>query len=92
MKHTIAILFSVFFLTGVSAQTPTPPDATRASTNVVGAEYPRIDRERRVIFRVSAPNARSVTVSLGKLALTKGEDGFWTGITEPRRRAFTSTR
>ena len=54
-----------------------------ASTNIIGAEYPRIDAQRRAIFRVRAPEAQSVVVGLGKTALTKGDDGFWNGVTAP---------
>lgn len=37
---------------------------------------------------MSAPDAASVSVSLGNVALTKGEDGFWTGITKPQDPGF----
>jgi len=59
-----------------------------ASTNIVGAEYPRIDAQRRAIFSVRAPEAQSVVVGLGKTALTKGEDGLWTGVTAPLDPGF----
>jgi enterochelin esterase-like enzyme len=59
-----------------------------ASTNIVGAEYPRIDVQRRAIFRVRAPEAQSIVVGLGKTVLTKGEDGFWTGMTAPLDPGF----
>jgi len=56
-----------------------------ATTNVPGAEYPRIDAQRRVEFKIKAPDAKSVAVSLGgpSVPLTKGDDGTWTGTTEP---------
>ncbi len=59
-----------------------------ASTNIVGAEYPRIDVQRRAIFHVRAPEAQKVSVSLGNVALTKAEDGFWNGITAPLDPGF----
>jgi enterochelin esterase-like enzyme len=59
-----------------------------AATNIIGAEYPRIDAQRRAIFRVRAPEAQSVVVGLGNTALTKGDDGFWTGITPPLDPGF----
>ena len=65
-----------------------PPDSKPASTNIPGAEYPRIDSQRRAIFRVRAPEAQSVVVSLGNVPLTKGEDGFWTGMTGPLDPGF----
>ena len=88
------IFFFLLFLAGTlsiaqTTQTEQPPaDSKPASTNIVGAEYPRIDAQRRAIFRVNAPEAQSVVVSLGNLALIKGEDGFWTGVTAPLDPGF----
>ena len=65
-----------------------PADTKPASTNIVGQEYPRIDSQRRVYFRILAPGAQSVSVGLGNTALTKGEDGFWTGVTKPEDPGF----
>jgi len=67
---------------------PPPPDTKPASTNIVGAEYPRIDAQRRAYFRLRAPEAQSIVVSLGNTALTKGEDGYWTGVTAPLDPGF----
>lgn len=96
MRKSITCLFLLFFAGTLSnAQTtPTvqavqPPAGSKpASTNIVGAEYPRIDSLRRAIFRVRAPEAQKVTVSLGNVALEKGEDGFWNGITAPLDPGF----
>jgi enterochelin esterase-like enzyme len=71
-----------------SAAAPEPNDAKPASTTIVGQTYPRVDSEGRAIFRVYAPQAQSVRVSLGNLALTKGQDGLWTGITKPLDPGF----
>ena len=57
-----------------------------ASTNVWGAEYPRVDSALRAQFRVKAPNATKVVVnfwSLPKVEMTKQADGFWTATTAP---------
>lgn len=71
------------------APPPPPPAGTKpASTNIVGSEYPRIDSLRKAYFLVRAPEAQSVVVSLGNVALTKGEDGFWTGVTVPLDPGF----
>jgi GH35 family endo-1,4-beta-xylanase/enterochelin esterase-like enzyme len=59
-----------------------------SSINQKGKEYPQINSERRARFRVVAPEAQSVSVSLGKVALTKGDDGVWTGITAPLDEGF----
>jgi enterochelin esterase-like enzyme len=59
-------------------------DGVPASTNVPGTQYPRIDSQLRATFRVNAPNAQSVRISLGGgTNLVKGADGVWTGTTTP---------
>ena len=57
-----------------------------ASTNVWGAEYPRIDATGKVEFRVKAPNATKVQINFWgnpKLDMVKQPDGFWTVTTPP---------
>jgi enterochelin esterase-like enzyme len=63
-----------------------PEGTTRASTNVVGQDWPRVDAERRVHFRVRAPEAQKIR-ALGT-DLSKGEDGVFTGITAPQDPGF----
>jgi enterochelin esterase-like enzyme len=93
MRKSIIYLF-LFFSIGTLSKAQTlstaqnPVDSKPASTNIVGAEYPRVDAQRRVIFRLLAPDAQSITVSLGKVALTKGDDGFWTGTSQPQDPGF----
>ncbi len=65
-----------------------PNDFKPASTNVPGSQYPQVNSEGRARFRVNAPNAKSVVVSLRNTALTKGDDGVWTGTTEPLDPGF----
>lgn len=67
----------------------------RASTNVPGAEYPRIDRHRRVKFRINAPHAKSVQVMVGggggetpRMDMVKQSDGSWTLTTPPIVEGF----
>lgn len=72
-----------------SSEQPTPVDDWKPSSiNQKGKEYPQVNSERRARFRVVAPEAQSVSVSLGKVALTKGEDGVWTGVTAPLDEGF----
>ena len=59
-----------------------------ASTNIPTMEYPRIDSLGRAIFHIHAPEAHSISVSLGNVALTKGKDGYWDGITQPLDPGF----
>lgn len=61
-------------------------DFRPASTNVWGAQYPRIDDAGRVQVRVKAPEAASVRLNFWngpKVDMQKQSDGFWTVTTEP---------
>ena len=89
MKHTAVLLLSFFTLMHTYAQEATYPEGTKpASSNIEGAQYPRIDNERKAYFRIEAPEAESIIVSLGNLALTKDEKGVWTGVTNPLDPGF----
>jgi enterochelin esterase family protein len=60
-------------------------DFQPATTNVWGAEYPRVDSAGRVQLRVKAPEATKVKVNFWsgpKLDMEKQNDGFWT-VTTP---------
>src|SRR5438128_2595562 len=61
-------------------------DSQAATTNVWGAEYPRVDRTGRVQLRVKAPDATKVRVNFWsgpKMEMVKQADGFWTITTPP---------
>lgn len=89
MKKTFLLLLTVFTIIGLHAQNDDLLSTTKpASTNIVGAEYPRVDAQGKVYFRFRAPEAQSISVSMGNVALTKGEDGFWTGVTPPQDPGF----
>jgi enterochelin esterase-like enzyme len=95
MKKTLAVLVAsiatagtLFAQTPPAPQAPIPAGTKRPWTNVVGTEWPRVDAQLRVHFRLYAPNAQSVSVNLGPTTLTKGEDGYWTGITPPQNPGF----
>ncbi|HEX8235255.1 MAG TPA: alpha/beta hydrolase-fold protein [Abditibacteriaceae bacterium] len=63
--------------------------STPASTNVRGAEYPRIGSDLRVSFRVKAPDAQKVQFDLGKIYdAVRDAEGFWTVTTEPQVPGF----
>lgn len=60
-----------------------------APTNVRGAEYPRVLPDRRVIFRIEAPEAKSVKFKLDKdYAATRDAKGVWTVTTDPQVPGF----
>jgi enterochelin esterase-like enzyme len=62
-------------------------DFQPSTLNQPGQAYPQVNSQGFARFRVVAPQAQSVKVSLGLggrggTILTKGEDGVWTGTTE----------
>jgi enterochelin esterase-like enzyme len=61
-------------------------DFRPASTNVWGAEYPRVDGKGRVQIRFKAPDAAKVRLNFWsgpKVDMEKQADGFWTVTTAP---------
>jgi enterochelin esterase family protein len=57
-----------------------------SSTNVWGAEYPRVDETGRVEIRVKAPDAVKVRLNFWsgpKVDMVKQPDGFWSYTTAP---------
>jgi len=83
-------LLSLSLLATLSAigQTNEPilEDFVPSSLNQPGQKYPQVNSQRYARFRIMAPQAQSVRVSLGLggsggTSLTKGEDGIWTGTT-----------
>lgn len=69
-------------------------DSTPASTNVGSEQFPRIAKDLSVTFRLKAPEAKKVQVRGGAglvkdaFDLTRGEDGIWTGSTQPAVPGF----
>lgn len=91
MTSRLSMIMLLVLLGGSAAraQETAPADDWKPSTlNQKGKEYPQVNSERRARFRVVAPEAQSVSVSLGKVALTKGDDGVWTGVTAPLDEGF----
>ncbi len=85
----LAVLFAAtLFSTPAFSQTTQPTeDFKPSSLNQPGQEYPQVNSQGYARFRINAPKADSVKVSLGLggrggTRLTKGADGFWTGTTE----------
>ena len=70
-----------------SSSTNQPLEDFKPSTlNQPGQQYPQVNSQRYARFRIVAPNAQSVTVSLGLggrggTKLKKSEDGVWVGTT-----------
>jgi len=63
-----------------------PGDFKPATTNVWGAEYPRVDGTGKVEIRIKAADATKVRVNFWsgpKADMVKQPDGFWTFTTPP---------
>ena len=59
-------------------------DCRPSVLNVPEAKYPCVYSDNRAMFRVVAPDARKVTVRIGRgFDMTKGEDGIWSVTTTP---------
>jgi len=68
------------------AADPVKEDFKPSTLNQPGQPYPQVNSQGYARFRVVAPDAKSVAVSLGLggsggTPLVKGEDGAWTGTT-----------
>lgn len=89
-RKPIAALFAAALTSATcfgQASQPTIVEDFKPSTlNQPGQEYPQVNSQGYARFRIKAPTADSVRVSLGLggrggTLLTKGEEGFWTGTT-----------
>lgn len=69
------------------AQTTIIEDFKPSTVNQPGQEYPQVNSQGYARFRIAAPEAKSVVVSLGLggakggTTLAKAENGFWMGTT-----------
>ena len=64
-------------------------DFKPASTNQPGREYPQVNSQGRVKFRIVAPQAKSVGVTFRESSeFVKGEDGAWIGYSRPLDEGF----
>ncbi len=60
-----------------------------SSLNIPGSPYPCVYSDRRVAFRVAAPDAQKVQVRLGGAHdMTRGADGLWTVTIPPQVIGF----
>ena len=92
MKTKLSLLAFVSILCGqLYAAEDKPPvdDWKPAPSNQGGKQYPQINSEGRVKFRIVAPKAQSVGVSFrDSSTFAKDEDGAWTGYTRPLDEGF----
>jgi enterochelin esterase-like enzyme len=66
-----------------------PDEGTPASTNVPGAQYPKILLDNRVVFRIKAPGAHKLQVDLmKKYDFVQDTGGYWMVTTDPVVEGF----
>lgn len=64
-------------------------DFKPASTNQPGKEYPQVNSQGRIKFRVVAPDAKSVSTTFrDSTEFLKGDDGAWIGYSRPLDQGF----
>lgn len=62
---------------------------TPSTLNVRGAEYPMVMPDKRVVFKIRAPETAKLQIDLGKrYPMTRDNDGFWTVTTDPQGPGF----
>lgn len=84
MKNVLKLIFSsllVFPFTMNAQQQDFPAGTTPNEHNINGADYPRIGEDRRVHFRIHAPNAQKVEISF-RGEMTKEADGYWSLVSK----------
>ena len=86
----VLLTASLFALSAVSVgQDMDTAWSIRPFSNTPGYDYPRVDKNNRAIFRVRAPQAKKVQVSLSGMSDgTMGADSVWTIITRPLDPGF----
>ncbi len=88
MNHRLMTILLVAAVTCgaclAQADQPTIKEDFKPSTlNQPGQQYPQVNSQGYARFRIVAPQAPSVSVSLGGgIPLTKADDGAWIGTTE----------
>jgi enterochelin esterase family protein len=79
--------FAMFFVVAAGICWAQVPDTSQpAVTNVPGAQYPRINSDLSVQFRLKAPDAQKVQVQVGTLKpidMIRDADGVWAVTTPP---------
>ena len=92
MTRHLTSLLAIAACATCFAQTPND-DAIPLTSNVQGAQYPRITPDHKVTFRLRAADAAKVQVRIEMpkpitLDLIKADGGFWLGTTDPIAPGF----
>ena len=92
MNHKVIIILLAAMITGgiclaqADDQSAIKEDFKPSTLNQPFQDYPQVNSQGYARFRINAPQAQSVVVSLGLggsggTVLTKGDDGYWMGTT-----------
>ncbi|HET7732986.1 MAG TPA: alpha/beta hydrolase-fold protein [Paludibacter sp.] len=86
-KKITAILLATMFVASIVSAQDIKEDFKPSVLNQPGQIFPQVNSQGYARFKVIAPNAQSVSVSLGLggrggTVLKKAEDGSWVGTTE----------
>ena len=80
------LMFAVMILSASLCYAQNPADFKPASSNVMDAQFPKVDSGSRVQIRFKAPEATKVRLNFWsgpKMDMEKQADGFWTATTPP---------
>lgn len=74
-------------LMGYQVKSPfaVPADAFTAETTIPGNDFPKVDKDGRAYFRVTAPTANAVQVDIcgKKYDMRRDDQGIWCAVTDP---------
>ena len=81
-------LFPLILAASLGFGQPADPGKS-ATTNVMGADYPKVHEDLSVTFQVKAPDAKKVQVDLGKLwDMERDSEGVWSVTIAPQVPGF----
>lgn len=86
MKKALFTISSIMLMASVCFAQEVKEDFVPSELNQPGQEYPMVNSQGYARFRIQAPDAKAVSVSLGLggrggTVLEKAEDGYWYGTT-----------
>jgi enterochelin esterase family protein len=93
----VALTLSLLVAMGITSRAQAADDSKPATSNVPGAEYPRIHADLKVTFRISAPSAQKVQVvpggndnglGQGPFDMERDDKGVWTVTIGPVAPGF----
>jgi enterochelin esterase-like enzyme len=86
MKRTILL----FILAASLVYAQPPADSRPATTNIEGAQYPRVHDDLRVSFQLKAPEAQKIQVVIAETPydMVKAQDGTWSVTVPPQVPGF----